>query len=160
MTRADDLRAAAKLLDDDLWLAGKLLAHADTIAAQESELSRLRAEVEKYRGGIHTHGPECWSWGWRHYECAERETARLRARVAELESDEPVACIVDDGYCPTCARFRTSLPAPSEGTCPHCFNHLVCGCCLGEGRVETDNNGPIVACPQCKPAALTGEPRG
>lgn len=94
MTRADDLRAAARWIDDSCGerteIGDGLRQHADTIAAQESELSRLRAEVEKYRGGMHTHGPDCWSWGWRHYECAEREIARLRARVAELEAGEPV----------------------------------------------------------------------
>lgn len=76
----------------ELWLARARIA-AD-------ELASLRAEVEKYRGGMPTHADGCWSWGWRHYECAEREIARLRSRVAELEAGEPVAWLyraVDDG---------------------------------------------------------------
>jgi len=30
----------------------------------------------------------------------------------------------NSGYCPVCRRDRPSLPAPAEGTCSHCYNHL------------------------------------
>lgn len=29
------------------------------------------------------------------------------------------------GWCPVCAAPRISLPAPAEGTCSHCSNHLM-----------------------------------
>ena len=32
------------------------------------------------------------------------------------------------GFCPSCSRNRESLPAPAEGTCPVCFNHLIDPC--------------------------------
>jgi len=46
-----------------------------------SENERLRRELkyqEAREGHIGTHGPDCWSYGPRHYECALR-------RIKELE---------------------------------------------------------------------------
>lgn len=43
-TIADDIRAAAKLLDEDVWLAGKLLAHADLI---ERVIAEMRANIPR-----------------------------------------------------------------------------------------------------------------
>ena len=56
------------------------------------------------------------------------------------------------GYCPVCETHRPSLPAPAEGTCAYCYNHLMKPCedcanyratkggepvCAGSPRAET-----------------------
>ena len=44
-----------------------------------------------------THGPGCWSWGPRHYECALREIEALRAEVERLKSMTAVTMGVGSG---------------------------------------------------------------
>jgi len=39
------------------------------------------------------------------------------------ESAEP-----REAFCPVCRTNRPSLPAPAEGTCAYCFNHLMKPC--------------------------------
>ena len=35
---------------------------------------------------------------------------------------------VREAWCPVCLGNRPSLPAPAEGTCSHCYNHLMKPC--------------------------------
>lgn len=34
-----------------------------------------------------THADDCWSWGYRHYECAVEKIERLQAEVERLRAD-------------------------------------------------------------------------
>ena len=58
------------------------------------------------------------------------------------------------GYCPVCETHRPSLPAPAEGTCAFCHNHLMKPCreCLnhdatgnGEQRCKGSPAGVLMA---------------
>ena len=43
----------------------------DTLSENERLKSRLKYQEDR-EGWIGTHGPDCWSYGPRHYECALR----------------------------------------------------------------------------------------
>lgn len=43
-------------------------------------IDRLRTALERELNHIGTHGPECWRWGPRHYECALSEIERLTTK--------------------------------------------------------------------------------
>lgn len=49
-------------------------------------------------------------------EAAQKSLANMDAAL----SKEPFI-----GWCPVCEAPRISLPAPAEGTCSHCNNHLM-----------------------------------
>ena len=49
------------------------------------------------------------------------------------------------GFCPVCGVIRESLPAPAEGTCAYCYNHLMhseCGPCKGWNTYDENGIGP------------------
>ena len=64
------------------------------------------------------------------------------------------------GFCPSCNRSRESLPAPAEGTCPVCFNHLLEEMTLYDHwlALHKEINRPLTISVAKKPnVALTGE---
>ena len=62
-------------------------------AADEIErLSKCLKWQQDRDATVSTHGPECYTWGNRHYECALREIDRLRA---VMEQSEAVGNVVE-----------------------------------------------------------------
>lgn len=63
------------------------LAFIHCAKIKDVEIKRLKLAL-KYQddreGHIGTHSPECYKFGYRHYECALREIAALKAQVDQL----------------------------------------------------------------------------
>lgn len=56
------------------------IAHKLRDAHDEIERLRSALRYEQHRSDrVGTHGPDCYAWGPAHWECAMRETERLRA---------------------------------------------------------------------------------
>jgi hypothetical protein len=62
----------------------------DVMDAAADEIERLRQAI-KYEDNrfahIGTHGPDCYKWGPKHYECALAEIDRLRAALGYPTGD-------------------------------------------------------------------------
>ena len=65
-----------------------------------AEITRLNAALkyeENRSGRIGTHGPGCWAWGPRHYECLSTRLAELEAENARMrEGLTDAARFIDD----------------------------------------------------------------
>lgn len=48
-----------------------------------------------------------------------------KALEALTQWDAAMGAELNVGWCPVCDAPRRSLPAPAEGTCTHCYNHLL-----------------------------------
>lgn len=54
--------------------------------------------------------------------------ATEQEKPQEVEASAVDGVVMRDpghGYCPVCEQIRQSLPAPAEGCCSHCYNHLM-----------------------------------
>ena len=62
------------------------LVSATSAALAENERLKSRLKYQEDREGwIGTHGPECWTFGPRHYECALRHIEAIQSALTEEE---------------------------------------------------------------------------
>lgn len=63
--------------------------------------------------------------------------------------------MIREAWCPVCMTNRPSLPAPAEGNCAHCYNHLMKPCQECAHYYSGSIGGMQVGMPACK-----GDPEG
>jgi len=68
--KLDLLLGDALAENDKLSKANAYLVNATAFALAEVATFKKRLKYQEDREG--THGPDCWSWGPKHYECALR----------------------------------------------------------------------------------------
>lgn len=69
---------------------------------QAAEIERLRAALrwqDDRDGRIGTHSPGCYSYGYRHYECALREIERLREALRSPDTRQALRVLTFLAFC-------------------------------------------------------------